>query len=154
MIKNEQVKVIDCLLGRRISRIVFFKDGVATENYKYATEMFIHLFSDFSHNSVDGVMMCHNQECCEEVSIEDAEGDFSSLRGAGILEAEEIVSDVSTGGDYQLCTIYRFNTTDGELVIRWFGESNGHYSVDVDVYSFKYEKYEAVNMTPKPTAED
>ena len=82
--------------------------------------------------------MFHDQDCCEQVSIEDVCGDVVDLIGTPLLQAEESTSTENPEGvtpEYQdsfLWTFYRLATIKGSVVIRWYGESNGYYSESVD----------------------
>jgi len=88
--------------------------------------------------SADGrtFLMFHQQDCCEGVSIESIVGDLADLVGEPILVAEEVSSEgVPHGKEY--CesftwTFYKFATRKGYVDIRWYGESNGYYSENVD----------------------
>lgn len=80
----------------------------------------------------------HYQDCCESVYIEDVCGDLEDLVDTPILVAEERTSDnfEDPGRDarYDCCvswTFYEFRTIKGSVTVRWVGESNGYYSVDV-----------------------
>ena len=81
--------------------------------------------------------MKHFQDCCERVSIEDIAGDLDDLVGSPLVRAEERTSkDFDTGSDRDdsyLWTFYEFATVKGSVTIRWYGESNGYYSVSVDL---------------------
>lgn len=75
----------------------------------------------------------HEQECCEEVYIEDIEGELSDLEGTPILVAECIgQKQASTICEHQTWTFYKFATIKGSVTVRWLGESNGYYSEEVD----------------------
>lgn len=86
--------------------------------------------------------MCHHSECCEQVSIEDINGDIADLIDTPILLAEKATNDkppegypeekVSGFDDCYLWTFYKLRTIKGSVDIRWFGQSNGYYSVGVD----------------------
>ena len=76
--------------------------------------------------------MYHEQDCCEEVTIDDVCGDVNDLIGSPILCAEECTND--GGSEWGTCTwtFYHFVTVKGYLVLKWYGESNGYYSESVD----------------------
>ena len=88
--------------------------------------------------------MSHSQDCCEIVSIEDVCGDVNDLLNSPILLAEEITSDedpIEVNKEYHdalYCwTFYKLSTFKGDITIRWYGESNGYYSVGVDFNEIK-----------------
>lgn len=82
--------------------------------------------------------MYHSQDCCESVEIEDVIGDVDDLIGSIILNAEEVTNSdehpegLGRSADYFTWTFYNITTIKGTVTIRWYGESNGYYSEDVD----------------------
>lgn len=95
----------------------------------------------FTADNGDKYVLYHEYSCCESVSVEDICGEWTDLIGSPILQAEESTSDKNPDGvslEYQdsfTWTFYRIATMKGQVVVRWYGESNGYYSESVD---FKY----------------
>lgn len=81
----------------------------------------------------DGVefRMYHQQDCCENVSVEDVCGDVGDLIGAEVLHFEERTDEAETDWGHTTWTFYDIQTTKGCVNIRWCGESNGYYSESV-----------------------
>lgn len=95
----------------------------------------------------------HEQQCCENVELNDFECDVEDLIGAVVLSAE-----ISTNKDSQSLlgavnkdrpneyseswtwSFYKIETSKGELWIRWLGESNGFYSEEVNFARVKDRK--------------
>lgn len=91
----------------------------------------------------DMFIMKHQQDCCENVYIEDIDGDLDWLVNTPILKAEEVTNSEDKFGKelYEsfTWTFYKFATIRGYITIRWLGESNGYYSEEVNFY--KLENY-------------
>ena len=83
---------------------------------------------DFLTESGDRYRMLHFQDCCENVRIEDINGDLDDLIGVPIVQADERTERGSGGPGSQTWTFYHFRTIKGDVTIRWLGESNGYYS--------------------------
>ena len=88
--------------------------------------------------------LLHDQDCCENVSVEDVCGDVNDLIGSPLLMAEMVTSqeplpdkpwekiiDGHTPESFTW-TFYKLGTIKGYVTIRWLGESNGYYSESVD----------------------
>lgn len=81
--------------------------------------------------------MCHHQDCCEDVSIDDIDGNLQDLVGEKIITAYESSNyqNLPKKSDYDdsyTWTFYIIRTNKVSLTIRWYGTSNGYYSESVD----------------------
>jgi hypothetical protein len=93
----------------------------------------------FSCDDGTEYVLYHEQDCCEFVEIESIDGDLSDLIGEPLLMAEVSTSDDDPEpgekreqyDDCRKWTFYRLATVRGYVTVRWFGASNGYYSVDV-----------------------
>jgi hypothetical protein len=82
-------------------------------------------------------IMHHNQDCCEVVQIEDICGDLDDLIGQPITLAEETTNsenELPNSDSWFMWTFYNIATSKGHVTIRWYGSSNGYYSVNVDFW--------------------
>ena len=91
------------------------------------------IFTDLEGNRYQ---MFHEQECCEDVGIEEVIGDLNDLIGEPITMAEESTNREDKMGkdiyDDFTWTFYKLATIKGYVTIGWLGESNGCYSEDVE----------------------
>lgn len=81
-------------------------------------------------------VMWHDQDCCENVRLEDVIGDVADLMGSPVLSFECVTNgDSEKPGEYSeswTWTFYKFQTAKGHVTLRWLGESNGYYSEAVN----------------------
>lgn len=113
---------IDALKGRVIKNITGFK--------KHGEEVKFTLDDDST------LVMSHWQDCCEQVWLEEWDGDVEDLIGSPITLAVERVEegDHKNGWDTETHTFYKLATNKGDVNIRWVGTSNGYYSESVDFW--------------------
>lgn len=80
-------------------------------------------------------VMYHHQDCCEHVRIDEVIGDLGDLVNDGpVLLAEEVSNADGPVPEYDeshTWTFYKLRTLNGDVTIRWLGESNGYYSESV-----------------------
>jgi hypothetical protein len=83
--------------------------------------------------------MEHEQDCCEYVRLIDVVGDISDLLDSPITLAESITKKVSPEevSEYGEWTFYRLGTLRGIVTLRWLGETNSCYSLEVNVFEVK-----------------
>ena len=76
----------------------------------------------------------HYQWCCENVYVDDVNGDWSDLIGVPLLVAEERDGEYATDeySESVTWTFYAFRSINGSVDVRWCGTSNGYYSESVD----------------------
>lgn len=127
---NFKKTVFDSLLGKTITKI----EGAVKESEEIL----------FTTENGDIFRMYHEQDCCEDVRVEDVGGDIRDLIGSPILLAEEATNEGTTDYD-NTCTWtwYHFATVKGYVTIRWYGESNGYYSESVNYEWIKKGGYDA-----------
>lgn len=81
-------------------------------------------------------IMYHEQDCCEDVYIESITGNIDYLLNTPIRMAECVTKKNNDTSYEDGCSItwtfYKLATVKGYVTIRWYGESNGWYSEEVD----------------------
>jgi len=88
----------------------------------------------FKADNGESYQMWHQDDCCEQVEIEDVVGDVSDLIGSQILMAEVSKPDnpaLPDRDESYTWTFYKLATQKGYVDIRWYGSSNGYYSEEV-----------------------
>ncbi len=115
--------MVDILVGKTLSAV---NVGKANDYMEFVT--------------VDGekYYCFHYPDCCESVVIVDLIGDLSDLIGNPLLISEERNSKgyakqypADYDEDFQW-TFYEFATIKGSVTVRWLGQSNGYYSINVN----------------------
>jgi len=80
------------------------------------------------------IVLEHWHDCCEQVFVEDFDGDPEALVGATIADFREDTSDLDDSYyGISMHTFYNLITDKQDAMIRWYGESNGYYSINVSV---------------------
>jgi hypothetical protein len=88
----------------------------------------------------DSYIMFHEDDYCERVDIEDICGDINDVLNSPILLAEKVTNKTDSprldkygeSDDSYTWTFYKLSTIKGSVTIRWYGESNGYYSEEVN----------------------
>ena len=116
---NHGNPVVNDLVGKTVYKIMDDKEQVV-----------------FFCNDGTTYKLYHEQDCCENVQLEDICGDLQDLVDTPILQAEEVSGEDPPGYSYSdtshTFTFYKFATIKGSVTLRWLGESNGYYSESVD----------------------
>lgn len=76
--------------------------------------------------------MYHDQECCENVWLEDINGNIENILNSEILRFDEKTENNLNAYESGTYTFYTIATIKGYVDLRWNGESNGYYSERVD----------------------
>jgi hypothetical protein len=108
------------LLGRTLTAVRFDKTSPVNERIV------------FTGDGGESWVMYHDQECCENVKVEDIVGSLDDLVGSPIVRVEANTNAKKDGSESLTWTFYRIGTAKGTVVIRWCGSSNGYYSESVD----------------------
>ena len=99
-----------------------------------------HEYDEIIFTTTDGeeYMMNHSQACCEHVTIEDICGDIQDIVGEEILDAYAATNNtdkpLDSWAESYTWTFYTIRTMHHTITIRWYGESNGCYSEEVDFW--------------------
>lgn len=127
-VEEEPEPVFSDLIGKTISEI---------EVNHYENEIRF-------HTDAGVYRMYHKQDCCEDVYINDKSGDWDDLLGTPILHAEMSTNasefepgqhreyEYGSYPDHYTWSFYKLGTVKGWVDLRWFGQSNGCYSEEVD----------------------
>jgi hypothetical protein len=80
--------------------------------------------------------LTHEQDCCEQVYVEDICGSLENLIGSPILLAEKVEGEIKEKSEDEriLWTFYKLATIHESVTIRWYANLETYYSVDVDFY--------------------
>jgi hypothetical protein len=75
---------------------------------------------------------CHEQDCCESVSVYSVDGNLKELQGKKLvrIDCDNVDPDDYVLGEHvdsYTFTNVRFITDEQTSLVRWFGESNGYY---------------------------
>ena len=91
-------------------------------------------FVVFQTESGKTFKMFHEQDCCENVYLEDVNGEVEDILNRKVISAYEAVNDASYSKEVSesgTWTFYHIRTEGGDICMRWIGESNGYYSESV-----------------------
>jgi hypothetical protein len=75
----------------------------------------------------------HDQECCEQVWLEDGLEDLEKMIGEKVLHAEVIEDALDEYDDSYTWTYYKISTLNHDCTLRFYGTSNGYYSEGIDI---------------------
>lgn len=148
---NTNVTIFEQLLGKTFSRFEIIQDESAfvneyrdfTEKGRYGSPLQNVVRAADSEVMAlvdsDGLnihLFLHEQDCCEDVHLEDITGDLTDLVGYPLLQAELVKEQSTSGewGDSTTWSFYKFATIKGSVTVRWYGNSNGYYSEEVYHY--------------------
>lgn len=122
------ISVYDELIGKVIVKI---------DNYVSASDKEDSLIFHLSNGAV--YKQYHENDCCENVFVEDINGDLDDLIGSKLIQAEESTKEDPDADESGTWTFYKFGTSKGYVTIRWYGCSNGYYSESADMIKIEDE---------------
>lgn len=105
-----------------IGKVIVSVTGIAQDSEEIIFEL----------ENGDSYRMYHEYSCCEQVYLEDINGNIDNILNSPVLRFEEKTQDASIDEDSRTYTFYTIATVKGYLDLRWCGESNGCYSESVD----------------------
>ena len=98
------------------------------------------------------VRFYHEQNCCENVSVESIDNEediYTDTDFCQIVESTNTNEDDGNSDISYTWTFYLIKTDKGYSTIRWYGESNGYYSesVQYEIYQHDLCKCSSYNQT-------
>jgi hypothetical protein len=114
---------VECSFSVLEHRLIKHIDGLAVDSEEVT----------FLMDDGTSYRMYHESDCCEIVRIVEIVGDDPKALCdvAYVARAEENSEAATHVGESGTWTFYRLDTSKGNIVIRWLGESNGYYSESV-----------------------
>lgn len=106
------------LIGQMFSRVISDRESI----------------SFFGMNGRIAFCLLHAQDCCEHVYIESIVGDLADLENSPILVSSRETQNDPGADESGTWTFFKIATIKGYVDIRFYGESNGYYSEDADLY--------------------
>ncbi len=82
-------------------------------------------------------MFCHNQDCCESVTIVDVDGYKQEDLKGDLLQIDYETFEPMDYCDHTTLTNIRFVCNHRTMIVRWVGTSNGFYSETVSFCEIK-----------------
>lgn len=116
--ENDEITAYDDVIGKIIIDINVDRDD--EDNNKIT----------FKFKNGDEYIMYHNDDCYEQVFIDDIVGDIGDLIGSPLIKAEEVYREnpFEKQQEHGSWTFYKFATVKGYVNFIWKGLSNGYYS--------------------------
>ena len=90
----------------------------------------------FTTTSGEVFEMYHQQDCCEDVWLEDVCGDVDDIINSKIIHFDVRTQEGEGSHEFvesATWTFYDIQTEKGSVNLRWVGESNGYYSESVQI---------------------
>lgn len=142
------VKEFNELIGKTITKIESVYDYYS-DNRKDGVERGAQQII-FTMDDGTVLIISHDQFGGEDVNVEDIIGDIQCLIGSPLTQAEVVHEENKE--NYCAWSFCKFATVKGYVTIRWYGESNGYYSVDVSYHY--YDKNRTLLLEWSPDIED
>jgi hypothetical protein len=126
------------MVGKTFTRIEHIKDG--QERIFFYSDKYVY-------------RMMHEQNCCENVIVDEVHGDIGDLIDTPILDAylstnEGHITETQYENEHYTWSFYTIRTIKGSVTLKRYGTSNGYYSEEVNFSREDLSSHSEIMMRP------